>query len=111
MTITYEDFEAVDIRVGRIERAEEFPEARKPAIKLWIDFGNDIGELKTSAQITDRYEPEQLIGRQVIAVVNFEAKQIGPFMSECLVVGTMDSDSVVTLLAPDHRVEDGLPIA
>ena len=110
-TISFGDFAKVDLRVGTVMRTESFPEARKPAIKLWIDFGNDIGELKTSAQITDRYEPEQLIGRQVIAVVNFEAKQIGPFMSECLVVGTMDFDSVVTLLAPDHRVEDGLPIA
>ena len=110
-TISFGDFAKVDLRVGTVMRTESFPEARKPAIKLWIDFGGDIGELKTSAQITDRYEPEQLIGRQVIAVVNFEAKQIGPFMSECLVVGTMDSDSVVTLLAPDHRVEDGLPIA
>ena len=109
--ISFDDFMKVDIRVGVITEAAPYPEARKPAIKLWIDFGSDIGELKTSAQITDRYEPEQLIGRQVIAVVNFEAKQIGPFMSECLVVGTMDSDSVVTLLAPDHRVEDGLPIA
>ena len=110
-TISFADFAKVDLRVGTVLRAERFPEARKPAIKLWIDFGSDIGGLKTSAQITDRYEPGQLIGRQVIAVVNFEAKQIGPFMSECLLVGTMDSNGIVTLLAPDHSVQDGLPIA
>ena len=77
-TISFADFAKVDLRVGTVLRAERFPEARKPAIQLWIDFGSDIGGLKASAQITDRYEPGQLIGRQVIAVVNFEAKQIGP---------------------------------
>lgn len=110
-TISFADFAKVDLRVGTVIRAESFPEARKPAIKLWIDFGRAIGELKTSAQITDRYVPEQLVGRQVVAVVNFEAKQIGPFMSECLVVGAMDSSAGVTLLAPDESVKDGLPIA
>ena len=109
--ISFADFAKLDLRVGTVMRTESFPEARKPAIKLWIDFGSDIGELKTSAQITDRYVPEHLIGRQVIAVVNFEAKQIGPFMSECLVVGTMDADAVVALLAPDFSVADGLPVA
>ena len=110
-TISFADFAKVDLRAGTVIKAEPFPEARKPAIKLWINFGDDIGELKTSAQITDCYVPEQLIGRQVIAVVNFEAKQIGPFMSECLVVGTMEADAVVTLLAPDFNVADGLPVA
>ena len=109
--ISFEEFSRVDLRVGTVKRAEEFPEARKPAIKLWIWFGDDIGELKTSAQITDRYMPQQLIGRQVIAVVNFPPKQIGPFMSECLVTGVIDDQAGVTLLQPDHGVEDGLSVA
>jgi tRNA-binding protein len=109
--ISFEEFSRVDLRVGTVKRAEEFPEARKPAIKLWIWFGDDIGELKTSAQITDRYMPQQLIGRQVIAVVNFPPKQIGPFMSECLVTGVIDDQAVVTLLQPDHGVDDGLSVA
>ena len=110
-TISFADFAKVDLRVGTVIRAEPFPEARKPAIKLWIHFGDDLGELKTSAQITDLYTPERLMGRQVIAVVNFEPKQIGPFMSECLVIGAIDARAPVTLLAPDSAVEDGLCIA
>jgi tRNA-binding protein len=109
--ISFEDFLRVDLRVGTIKRAEAFPEARNPAIKLWVWFGEEVGELKTSAQITDHYQPHQLIGRQVIAVVNFPPKQIGPFMSECLVTGVVDGTGVVTLLQPDFVVEDGLPIA
>ena len=85
--ISWADFEKVDMRVGTVVNAEAFPEARRPAIKVWIDFGEAIGELKTSAQITDLYQPENLIGRQVAAVVNFPKKQIGPFMSECLILG------------------------
>lgn len=105
--ITYDEFAKVDIRVGRILRAEPFPEARKPAIKMWIDFGGDIGERKTSAQITVHYTPETLIGRQVMAVVNFPPRQIGPFMSEVLVLGVPDAQGAIVLLAPDQDVPVG----
>jgi tRNA-binding protein len=106
-SISFEDFLKVDIRAGRIVRAEPFPEARKPAIKLWIDFGPEIGEKKSSAQITTLYSPEVLIGRQVMAVVNFPPRQIGPFMSEVLVLGASDSEGRISLLAPDHDVPCG----
>lgn len=105
--ITFDDFLAVDIRVGRVTRAEPFPEARKPAIKIWIDFGPDIGERKTSAQVTAHYTPESLIGRQVMGVVNFPARQIGPFMSEVLVLGLPDENGEIVLLRPDHDVPEG----
>ncbi|SEV94839.1 tRNA-binding protein [Cognatiyoonia koreensis] len=105
--ITFDDFMKVDIRVGRITRAEPFPEARKPAIKMWIDFGDDIGERKTSAQITKHYAPETLIGRQVMAVVNFPPRQIGKFMSEVLVLGMPDADGEVVLVKPDQDVPLG----
>ena len=105
--ISYDDFAAVDIRVGRITRAEPFPEARKPAIKLWVDFGGEIGEKRSSAQITRHYTPEGLIGRQVLAVVNFPPRQIGKVMSEVLVLGLPDSDGEVVLIAPDHVVPLG----
>ena len=107
MTITFDDFLAVDIRVGRILRAEPFPEARKPAIKLWVDFGPEIGEKKTSAQITRHYDPETLPGREVLAVVNFPPRQIGKFMSEVLVLGVPDADGEVVLLRPDMDVPLG----
>ena len=104
--ITFDEFMKVDIRVGSIVRAEAFPEARKPSIKMWIDFGAEIGERKTSAQITDHYTPKDLIGRQVMGVVNFPPRQIGPFMSEVLVLGAND-DTGVVLIAPDKEIPLG----
>ena len=105
--ITYADFEAVDIRVGRITRAEPFPEARKPAYKLWLDFGPEIGEKRSSAQITKHYTIDALIGRQVLAVVNFPPRQIGPVMSEVLVLGVPDAEGAVVLIAPSQDVPLG----
>ena len=105
--ITYADFEAVDIRVGTITRAEPYPEARKPAIKLWVDFGGDIGEKRSTAQITKHYAPESLIGKQVLAVVNFPPRQIGKVMSEVLVLGMPDSAGEVVLVRPDLAVPNG----
>ena len=105
--ISFDDFLKVDIRVGRVTRAEPFPEARKPAIKMWVDFGPEIGERKTSAQVTAHYTPETLIGRQVMAVVNFPPRQIGHFMSEVLVLGFSDADGAVVLVRPDHDVPLG----
>jgi tRNA-binding protein len=105
-TITYAEFEKVALRVGTIISAEEFPEARKPAYKLTIDFGAAIGIKKTSAQITVHYTPEQLIGKQVVAVVNVAPKQIGTFMSECLVTG-FDENGGIVLIAPDMPVVNG----
>lgn len=105
--ITYNDFLAVDIRVGQILEAEEFPEARNPAYKLQIDFGNEIGIKKTSAQITQNYTCEDLIGKRVCAVVNFPKKQIGPFMSEVLTLGFMDENDHVVLVSPDKNVPLG----
>lgn len=107
MTITYGDFDKVDIRVGRITRAEPFPEARKPAYRLWVDFGPEIGEKRSSAQITKHYTPEGLIGRQVLAVVNFPPRQIGPVMSEVLVLGVPDEEGQVVLIGPGHDVPLG----
>jgi tRNA-binding protein len=107
MTITYDDFQKVDIRVGVITRAEPFPEARKPAIKLWVDFGEGIGEKRSSAQITRHYTPEGLVGRKVVAVVNFPPRQIGKVMSEVLVLGVPDADGEVVLLTPDLDVPLG----
>ena len=107
MTISFDDFLKVDIRVGTVLRAEAFPEARKPASKLWIDFGPEIGERKSSAQITVRHRLEDLPGRQVFAVVNFPPRQVGPFMSEVLVLGAHDAENHVVLLGPDFPVPNG----
>ena len=107
MTITFDDFMKVDIRVGRITRAEPFPEARKPAYKLWIDFGPEIGEKRSSAQITKHYTLEELVGRQVLAVVNFPPRQIGPVKSEVLTLGVPDADGEVVLIGPGHEVPIG----
>lgn len=105
--ITFDDFARVDIRVGTVTHAEPFPEAKKPAIKLWVDYGTEIGVKKSSAQITTHYTPEALIGRQVLAVVNFPPRQIGPFMSEALVLGLHDANGKVVLIGPDQPVPNG----
>lgn len=105
--ITYEDFQKLDIRVGTVIRAEPYPEARKPAIKVWVDFGSPVGVKKSSAQLTRHYSPAALVGRQVIAVVNFPPRQIGAFMSEVLVLGLPDAGNQVVLLGPDQPVPNG----
>lgn len=107
MTISYEDFDNVDIRVGTIVDAQDFPEARRPAFKLFVDFGEPLGIKKTSAQVTVYYTPETLIGKQVAAVVNFTPKQIGKFMSEILVLGFPDKDGNVVLVHPSHPIPNG----
>lgn len=105
--IAYDDFARVDVRVGTVIRAESFPEAKKPALKLWIDFGPGIGERKSSARIARHYAPERLVGRQVAAVLNFPPRQIGKFMSEVLVLGFPDAEGEVVLIAPDRAVPNG----
>lgn len=104
---TYDDFLKIDIRVGTVIAAENFPEAKKPAYKLTIDFGPDIGIKKSSAQITDLYAPDSLIGKQICAVVNFPKRQIGPFMSEVLTLGFSDKEGKISLIQPDHVVPNG----
>ena len=107
--ITWQDFEKVEMRVGTIIEANDFPEAKKPAFQITIDFGAELGIKKSSAQITKRYSKEDLIGKQIIAVVNFPKKQIGKFMSECLILGSVNDDDIV-LLSSDKKVENGLRI-
>jgi len=107
--LTWADFEKVEMRVGTIIEANDFPKARNPSYQLLVDFGNEIGQRKTSAQITSLYSKEELIGKQVVAVVNFPKKQIANFMSECLVLGAVEGKNV-TLLRPDMKVENGLRI-
>lgn len=109
--LTWAEFEKVDLRVGTVVSAEPFPQARKPAIKLTIDFGEGIGTRKSSAQITDHYEPADLVGKQIAAVVNFPRKQIGPMMSECLVTGFVQDDGSVILAVPDKPAKNGTRLA
>ncbi|WP_291140853.1 tRNA-binding protein [Flavobacterium sp. UBA7680] len=110
MDLTWNEFERTDMRVGTIIEVNDFPEARKPAFQLTIDFGAEIGIRKSSAQITKRYQKEDLVNRQIVAVVNFPKKQIGRFMSECLVLGAVGEEGDVILLAPDFKIPNGLRI-
>jgi tRNA-binding protein len=107
MQLTFDEFDRVDIRVGTVTDAKPFPEARKPAIKLWIDFGPELGIRRSSAQITTHYAVETLIGRQVCAVVNFKPRQIGPFLSEVLTLGLPDAEGAVVLVQPGLAVPNG----
>lgn len=109
-TISWDDFAKVELRVGRIIKAEPFPEARKPAYKLLVDFGPEIGQRKSSAQVTGLYAMDELVGKQVVAVINFPPKQIGPLMSECLVTGFPDEQGHVALCVPDKPVPLGIKI-
>ena len=110
MSISWDDFEKIDMRAGTIVEVNDFPEARKPAYKLIIDFGNEIGLKRSSAQLTFHYKKEELLNRQVIAVVNFPVKQIGSFFSECLVLGVYDENNNVILLQPEQSVKNGMRI-
>ena len=108
MDLTWNEFQKVELRAGTIVAVDEFPEARKPAWKLTVDFGSEVGVRRSSAQITDHYEEKDLLGKQVLAVINFPPKQIGPFMSECLVTGLIQDDGSVVLAVPDKPVANGL---
>lgn len=110
MDLSWSEFERTDMRVGTIIDINDFPEARKPAYQLTIDFGSELGIRKSSAQITKRYKKDDLLNRQIVAVVNFPKKQIGKFMSECLVLGAVGEEGDVILLAPDFKIENGLRI-
>src|ERR1041384_8273308 len=108
MAISWDDFDKIDIRVGTITEVKDFPKARKPAYQLMIDFGNELGTKRSSAQITVHYKKEDLLNRQVIAVINFAPKQIADFISECLVLGIYDENREVVLLAPEKKISNGL---
>lgn len=110
MNLTWNEFEKIEMRTGTVLAVSDFPEARKPAYQLTIDFGSEIGIRKSSAQITRRYQKEDLIGKQIVAVVNFPKKQIGKFMSECLVLGSMGAEQDIVLLTSDVKVADGLRV-
>ena len=110
MGISWKDFEKVEMRIGTITEVSDFPEAKNPAYKMLIDFGEEIGQRKTSAQITKRYKKEELLDRQIVAVVNFPKKQIANIMSECLVLGAVGEDNDIVLLNPDFRVQNGLRV-
>ncbi|MCC3861481.1 tRNA-binding protein [Pseudemcibacter aquimaris] len=110
-TISWDDFQKVELKVGTVVRAEEFPEARKPAYKVWVDFGGDLGIKKSSAQITVHYKPEELIGRQIVGVVNFPPMQIGPIKSEFLLTGFYDDDGAVIIAQPERPVPNGARLA
>jgi tRNA-binding protein len=110
MEISWKDFEKVEMRIGIITEVSDFPEAKNPAYKMLIDFGKEIGERKTSAQITKRYKKEDLLNRQIVAVINFPKKQIANIMSECLVLGAVGEDNDIVLLNPDFKVENGLRV-
>jgi tRNA-binding protein len=110
-TISWDDFQKVELRVGTITQVDEFPEARRPAWKLTVDFGEEVGVKRASAQVTDLYSAENLLGKQVVGVVNFPPKQIGPFMSECLVTGFVTADGPVVLAVPDQAVANGVRLA
>ena len=108
--ISWNDFEKVDLRSGTIIKVEDFPEARKPAYKITVDFGDTVGIKRSSAQITDHYTKDELLGKQIIGVVNFPPKQIGPFISEFLITGLIKDDGSVILAVPDEKVDDGLKL-
>lgn len=110
MELSWSEFEKVEMRIGTITAVYDFPEARKPAYQLTVDFGSEIGIRKTSAQITKRYQKKDLLNRQIVAVINFPVKQIGKFMSECLIMGAVGDDGDVILIAPDFKIENGLRI-
>lgn len=109
--ITWNDFEKIEMRVGTVIKVDDFPQARKPAFQITVDFGKELGIKKSSAQITKRYVKEDLIGKQIVAVVNFPVKQIGPFKSECLILGSVGLENDIVLLTSDLNVENGLRIA
>lgn len=106
-TIAWNDFTRVELRAGTVVRVELFPEARRPAYRIWVDFGHELGVRKSSAQVTDLYEPAELVGTQVVGVVNFPPKQIGPFMSEFLVTGFPDGNGAIVLARPERPVPNG----
>lgn len=109
-TISWDEFTNVELRVGTVVRVEEFPEARKPAYKVWADFGPELGEKKTSVQITRLYKPDELVGRQIVGVVNFPPKQVGPFMSEFLLTGFADGEGNIVIAVPERRVPNGVKL-